>query len=132
MRQKPLKMPLSLFYVGHLLLGTGLGSSMVCVPSENPLEKTNPFFESRYQLEVASVLRMGACPLPVSEQEPYQAHSHADTTHANTISGSLCVGPAVLRSLVFLAVFVPTGSYTLSSSSSTEFPEGRELMETSI
>ena len=35
--------------VGHLLLGTGLPSSVVCVPSETPVEETEFSLVSGYQ-----------------------------------------------------------------------------------
>lgn len=61
LRQNPFKIPLSLFYVGIYYWAQRLLLSMVCIPSETPLEKNNISFVSDVQLEIASGLGMGAC-----------------------------------------------------------------------
>lgn len=54
--KKTPEVPLSLFSVGHLLLGLH-----TLFPSETPLEKIKFPFVSGYQLEVACVLGIGVC-----------------------------------------------------------------------
>lgn len=60
-------MPLSLIYVGYLLLGK------VCIPSETPMEKTNVSFVSGYQLEVAC--GWGFVVTSLSVLGPHPAHT---------------------------------------------------------
>lgn len=52
MKQKFTKIQLSLFYVGQVFLG--IVSALVDIPSEILLEKTDPAFASRCQLQKAS------------------------------------------------------------------------------
>lgn len=60
------KIPLSLVCVGHLLLGMGLPLGVVCIPSENPLEKTEFSFGEWLLLETASGSGMGTTSFPLS------------------------------------------------------------------
>lgn len=59
MKQKVHKM--SSFCVAQLLLGTGLPSSVVYLPSETPVEKTTFSFANRCQLQRVSWSVLGAC-----------------------------------------------------------------------
>lgn len=43
--------------------------------------------------------------------------------HAGPVSVHMCIGHVGIESFVFLMSFIPSGSYTLSASSSTGLPE---------
>lgn len=97
---------------------------MVCLLSEIPLEKTEFFsFTSSYQLDIASEWVL----LPLSVLRAHLAVQACAGWH-----GHMCTSPIVSRSC-FIVVFSPHCSYSLSSSSSSGFPElqGEKFDETS-
>jgi hypothetical protein len=62
-------------------------TTIVCIPSEAPLEKTNFFFANGCQWEVESRLGMGAC--VHFHSDPNLTQTCGDSVHAASISMSL-------------------------------------------
>lgn len=95
--------------------------SINCFPCEIPLEKTKTLFVSCYQLEIASGLRM--------------RHASTSPLNSRTSSGAVLCRPCAcclslceficVLALLFLEGFgslvfsIPSGSYSLSTSSSS-------------
>lgn len=122
------KPPLSSFCVGHLLLGVGSSSSVVYIPIETPLDKTNSFFERRISDE-------SLCPAPVSvlgSMRLKPAQSLFMLSHSlweSSVYQSSCVQRAVfpccfLPWLDLRTLLPPLPHRSLS-------PEGRSSMKTS-
>lgn len=104
MRQKPLKNAIEFVLCRPSTARHGPGLKHGLRTQWESLEKTNPSFESRYQLEVASVLGVGACVhFPSQSRNPIR-HTVMPTLCMlpQFLGICLCVGPAVLRSLVSL------------------------------
>ena len=95
----------------------GLALKVVCIPSEAALEELIFLFAHGYQLDIASVLRIGAC---VHSSSQHWDPVCADTGHAATVSLSSSVLFCV-EGLVSLAFSIPSGSSNLSTSSSAGF-----------
>ena len=64
------------------------------------------------------------CPLLLETLEPHLVQTHAGPVHTATVSGvNMCSLPVASKNLDSWVSSIPSGSYTLSTFSSSEFPE---------
>lgn len=85
---------------------------MVCILSETPLEKTNLFFVSSYQLEIAPGLGTGTCVYFISQLWDPFGLDCSRTVHADTDPEFMCV--LVLLCLEGLSPWCPPSSLALT------------------
>ena len=81
-------MPLSLFCTGYLLLGLGLHSRVVCIPSETPLKKTNYFICERLSNRDSFKVKIGARVHFSKCEGPYLVQTQASPVHTAILSVS--------------------------------------------
>ena len=93
---------------------------MVGVPNETPLEKTKFSFVSGYQLEIASGLGMGHGPPSSLSSGTLSMEGRGDPLLPQSLWVHACPTQLCLEGLDSFVSSIPTGSYTLSASSSAE------------
>lgn len=81
-------MPLSLFCVGHLLLGMDLHSRVICIPSETPLKKTNFFICERLSNKDSFKVKIETCVHFSKCEGPYPVQTRTRPVHAAILSVS--------------------------------------------
>ena len=95
---------------------------VVCFSSETLTEKTNFWFANSYKLETTSGSGVRCAPICLISRTPLNADP-CGPCHAATICCFICALVMLyLESHASLVSSNPSGSYTLSASSSTEFP----------
>lgn len=117
MKQRASKDVFWFHFVVHLLLGTRPGFKSGLYPQWDCIGENWFFlFACGNQLDIASVLRMGLCPLPLS------ALGHCLCRHcASCHSLPEFIRPALYRRSCFLGLLYPSSPCNLSTSSSAGF-----------
>lgn len=84
---KSIKIPSSLFCVGHVQVDMDLALRVICLQSETSWEKSNFSFVSGCELEIESSLVVETHALfPISELESYPAWTYVSPVHAAIVS----------------------------------------------
>lgn len=122
--QKSSNISPSLFWIGHLLLCMEPPLTVVSIPIEHLLEKTNFSFVSSYQLKTASGLGMGdQVQLLLSVIWPHLDLCRSYACYHCLFDFIYVPALLFLEGLVSLMSSIPTNAYNLIFSSSIEYSD---------